>query len=78
MVVLNKNEELTNTIKALQEHMKFNLDTNKVKGSHQTSINVDSKNQKGRDGSNTGVSPSNQRVTFHSHVKPELEYQGGN
>jgi small nuclear ribonucleoprotein (snRNP)-like protein len=76
MVVLKQNEELTNTIKALQEHMNLNTDTNKVKGYHQTSINIDSKNQKGRDGSNTNADPSNPRVTFHSHVNPEPKYQG--
>jgi hypothetical protein len=57
MAVLKQNEELANTIKALQEHMNLNTDTNKVKGSHQISIN-------------------NPRVTFHSHVNPEPEYQG--
>jgi small nuclear ribonucleoprotein (snRNP)-like protein len=46
MVVLKQNEELTNTIKTLEEHMNLNPDANKVKDSHQTSINVDSKNQK--------------------------------
>jgi organic hydroperoxide reductase OsmC/OhrA len=76
MAVLKQNEELANTIKALQEHMNLNTDTNKVNGSHQISINVDSKNQKGRDGSNTNAGPSNPRVTFHSHVNPEPEYQG--
>jgi hypothetical protein len=75
MVVLKQNEELTNAIKALQEHINLNPDTNNVKGSHQTSINVDSKNQKERDGSNTSAGPNNPRVTFHSHVKRELEYQ---
>jgi hypothetical protein len=76
MAVLKQNEELANTIKALQEHMNLNTDTNKLKGSHQTSINVDSKNQKGRDESNTNTGPSNPRVIFHSHVNPEPEYQG--
>jgi hypothetical protein len=76
MAVLKQNEELANTIKALQEHVNLNTDTNKVKGSHQISINVDSKNQKGRDGSNTNAGPSNPRVTFHSHINPEPEYQG--
>jgi hypothetical protein len=76
MAVLKQNEELANTIKALQEHMNLNTDTNKVKGSHQISINVDSKNQKGGDGSNTNAGPNNPRVTFHSHVNPEPEYQG--
>jgi hypothetical protein len=47
IAVLKQNEELANTIKDLQEHMNINTDTNKVKGSHQISINVDSKNQKG-------------------------------
>jgi small nuclear ribonucleoprotein (snRNP)-like protein len=74
IVVLKQNEELANTIKALQEHMNLNTDTNKVKCSHQISINVDSKNQKGRYGSNTNTGPSNPRVTFHSHIKPEPEY----
>jgi len=76
MVVLKQNEKLTNTIKALQEHMSLNHDTNKIKGFHQISINNDSKNHKGRDGSNTNVGPSNPRVIFHSHVNPKLEYQG--
>jgi hypothetical protein len=76
MAVLKENEELANTIKALQEHMNLNTDTNKVKGSHQISINVDSKNQKGRDGSNINAGPINPRVTFHSHINPEPEYQG--
>jgi hypothetical protein len=76
MIVLKQNEELTNTIKALQEHINLNPDTNKVKDSHQTSINVDSKNQKERDGSNINAGPSNPRVTFHSHINPEPKYQG--
>jgi hypothetical protein len=76
MAVLKQNEELANTIKTLQEHMNLNPDTNKVKGSHQTSINVDSKNQKVRDGSNTNADPSNPRVVFYSHVNSEPEYQG--
>jgi hypothetical protein len=72
--VLKQNDELANTIKALQEHMNLNTNTNKVKGSHQISINVDFKNQKIRDGSNTNAGPSNPRVTFHSHVNPEPKY----
>jgi hypothetical protein len=56
--------------------MNLNIDINKVKGSHQISINVDSKNQKGRDELNTNAGPNNLRVTFHSHVNPEPEYQG--
>jgi hypothetical protein len=67
MAVLKQNEELANTIKALQEHMNLNTDTNKV--------NVDSKNQKGRDGSNTNAGPNNPKVTFHSHVNSEPKYQ---
>jgi hypothetical protein len=76
MVVLKQNEELTNTIKALQEHINLNPNTNKVKGSHQTSINLDPKNHKGRGISNTNAGPNNPRVTFSSHINPEPEYQG--
>jgi len=76
MIVLKQNEILTNTIKVLQEHMSLNHDTNKLKGFHQISINNDSKNYKGRDGSNTNAGSSNPRVTFHGHVNPKLEYQG--
>jgi hypothetical protein len=56
--------------------MSLNPDTNKVKGYHQTNINIDSKNHKGGDESNTNVGPNNPRVNFHSHTNPESEYQG--
>jgi hypothetical protein len=76
MVILNQNEELTNTIKVLQEHINFNPDINKVKGSNQTSINLDPKNHKGRGISNINAGPNKPRVTFNSHINPEPKHQG--
>jgi hypothetical protein len=64
IAVLKQNEELANIIKTLQEHMNLNPDTNKVKGSHQTSINLDPKNHKGRGILNTGASPQQPKDDF--------------